>query len=181
MAEGKAPSYYLPVILHGVVCEDEIKTLLRGKNQKEWASQKRVSGLLMILNYLARNKKSSSMSSELSRQYVSNLKRAKNPDTIRQPLVLLTHLGLVEIAQEAVIAPHRKAVGPIQTKPLTRQASTDSGASLTSNKREAGEREPRRQSRLNRSTAPARRSSRPFTCRPITRRQRASNGDGERW
>ena len=150
MAEGKAPSYYLPVILMGVVSEDEMKTLLRGKNQKEWASQKRVSGLLMILNYLARNKKSSSMSSELSRQYVSSLKRAKNPDTIRQPLVLLTHLGLVEIAQEAVIAPHRKQsaryrLNPSHGKPRPIQVHLSK-----QQVEKLANAEPRRQTRLNR-------------------------------
>lgn len=108
MTEEKAPSDYLPVVLKGVVGEEGLRALLSKTNQKEWMTRKRVSGLLMILSYLARRTKASPMSSELSRQYVSTHKRAKNSKTIRQPLALLIHLDLIEVAQEAIITPHRK-------------------------------------------------------------------------
>lgn len=105
----KSPSYYIQGSLLGIVGDKEMKDILCSKNQKEWSTKKRISGLLLILDYFARKNKTTSMSSELSRQYVSTFKGAKNPQTIRQPLALLVHLGLIEIVQKAVIAPHRKA------------------------------------------------------------------------
>ena len=93
----------------GVIGKDDLKKLLTSKQQKEWTSEKRIGGLLLIIDLVARKGGTTSISSELSRQYVSNFKRAKNPGTIKQPLALLVHLGILELAQKAVIAPHRKA------------------------------------------------------------------------
>ena len=128
MADEKAPSYYLPQELTGVMGENELKTIIASKNQSEWSSKKRIAGLLLILDYFARKGGVTSMSSELSRQYVSTLKRAKNPGTIRQPLALLVHLGLIEVAQKAIATPHRKAsaryrLNPAYGKPRPIQTS----------------------------------------------------------
>ena len=128
MAEGKAPSYYLPQGILGVMGEGEIRDLILSKNQSEWASKKRIAGVLLILDYFARKGGVVSMSSELSRQYVSTFKRAKNPATIRQPLRLLVHLGLIEMIQKAIATPHRKAsaryrLNPAYGKPRPIQAS----------------------------------------------------------
>ncbi len=109
MADKKAPSYYLPAVMLGVIRKDDLRILLTSKQQKEWTSEKRISGLLLIIDLVARKGGTTYISSELSRQYVSNFKRAKNPGTIKQPLALLVHLGILELAQKAVIAPHRKA------------------------------------------------------------------------
>lgn len=108
MAVEKAPSDYVPVCILGIVGETELKSLLATKNQHEWLSKKRTSGLLLILDFLARKGGATPMSSELSRQYVSTFKRAKNPNTIRQPLALLTFLGLIVITQKAIVGQHRK-------------------------------------------------------------------------
>lgn len=128
MAEGKAPSYYLPVEIHGCVCVCELRNLLTSKQQKEWTSEKRIGGLLLIIDLIARKGGTVSISSELSRQYVSTFKRAKNPGTIKQPLALLVHLGILEIVQKAVVAPHRKAsakyrLNPAHGKPRPIQAA----------------------------------------------------------
>jgi hypothetical protein len=130
MAEEKAPSYYQPAVILGVMGKDELAALLTSKRQKEWASEKRIGGLLLIIDLIARKGGSVSISSELSRQYVSTFKskRAKNPGTIKQPLALLVHLGIFEIAQKAVIAPHRKAsakyrLNPAHGKPRPIQAA----------------------------------------------------------
>ena len=65
MAEGKAPSYYLPQGILGIVSEREIRDLIISKNQSEWASKKRIAGVLLILDYFARKGGVVSMSSEL--------------------------------------------------------------------------------------------------------------------
>lgn len=109
METEKAPSYYLPVVLFGVMGKVLLRKLITSKQQKEWTSEKRVGGLLLIIDYVARKVGTVSISSELSRQYVSTFKRAKNPGTIKQPLALLVHLGILELVQKATIAPHRKA------------------------------------------------------------------------
>jgi len=128
MSERKAPSYYLPQRILGVMGENEIKDLIASKKQTEWTSKKRIAGVLLILDYFARKGGAVSMSSELSRQYVSTFKRAKNPATIRQPLALLVHLGLIEITQKAIATPHRKAsaryrLNPAYGKPRPIQTS----------------------------------------------------------
>lgn len=117
MADEKAPPYYLPAVILGVMGKVELGALLTSKRQKEWKSEKRVGGLLLIIDLIARNGGSVSISSELSRQYVSTLKRAKNPGTIKQPLALLVHLGILEIVQKAVVAPHRKASAKYRLNP----------------------------------------------------------------
>jgi hypothetical protein len=112
--EEKAPSYYLPVSMNGVVNGAGLKSLLYRHRQHEWASEKRIGGLLMVIDYFARKgpgttkTPGTAMSSDLSREYVSTLKRAKKSSTIRQPLSLLVEIGILEIVQKAVIAPHRK-------------------------------------------------------------------------
>jgi hypothetical protein len=109
MEDEKASSYYLPALILGVMGKVELRALLTSKRQKEWTSEKRIGGLLLIIDFVARKGGTVSMSSELSRQYVSTFKRAKNPSTIKQPLALLVHLGILEIVQNAVVTPHRKA------------------------------------------------------------------------
>jgi|GEM_PF-1805949 len=110
----KTPSDYLPVVVRGVVDAAELKNLLCRSKQHEWTMRKRIGGLMMLIDFIIRHgpgnskKPGVAMSSELSRQYVSNLKRAKNSSTIRQPLTLLVEIGILEVVQKAVIAPHRK-------------------------------------------------------------------------
>ena len=110
----KTPSDYLPVVVLGVVDQAELKNLLCRSKQHEWTMRKRIGGLMMLIDFIIRHgpgnskKPGVAMSSELSRQYVSNLKRAKNSSTIRQPLTLLVKIGILEVAQKAVVAPHRK-------------------------------------------------------------------------
>ena len=149
MAEGKATSYYIPEGLHGIIGEEALRSLIITRNQKEWATPKRVSGLLLILNYLARNKKSSSMSSDLSRQYVSNLQRAKHAHTIRQPLPLLVHLGLIEITQKAFIAPHWKHSAQYRLNPSHGKPRTIKLNLSKQSVEKLANAEPRRQTRLN--------------------------------
>lgn len=119
MAEEKAPSYYLPVEILGVMGKGELRSLLASKQQKEWTSEKRIGGLLLIIDLIARKGGTVSISSELSRQYVSTFKskRAKDPRTIKQPLALLVHLGILEIVQKAVATPHRKASAKYRLSP----------------------------------------------------------------
>lgn len=113
-ADGKAPSYYLPVVLSGVVDGADLKSLLVRHKQQEWTSKKRIAGLMLIIDFIARKgpgttkMPGTAMSSVLSREYISDLKRFKNASTIRQPLQLLVDIGILEIAQKAIVAPHRK-------------------------------------------------------------------------
>lgn len=147
MESGKATSYYIPRVLDGVVYDRELKKTLRAKKQREWTTPKRVGGLLMLINYFARKGEVASMSSELSRQYVSHLKRAKTSTTIKQPLAVLVHIGILKIEQKAIVAPHRKASAKYRLIGKRRQIT----AYLTKAQIEALEEAPVRQdARLNR-------------------------------
>lgn len=108
MVIAKAPSDYLPCVLLGVVGGEVLRALLKRHNQAEWASYKRMAGLLTLIDLVARRGPEIFVSSELSREYVSTLKRAKNRTTIRQPLALLVEIGILEIVQKASVGPHRK-------------------------------------------------------------------------
>lgn len=114
VASGKNPSDYQPWVLLGVMDEAGIKALLCRNGQQEWTTRKRIAGLMMVIDYFARKgpgttkKPGTSMSCELSRQYVGPLKQAKKSRAIRQPLPLLVKIGILEVAQKAVVAPHRK-------------------------------------------------------------------------
>lgn len=143
----KATSYYIPKVLLGTKDEIELKKLLKSKKQTEWASPKRIGGLMMLINHFALKGKVTAMSSELSRQYVSHLKRAKKPTTIKQPLALLVHIGILEIVQHAIIAPHRKASAKYQLKGKPRKIT----AHLTKAQLSSLDDAPKRQeARLNR-------------------------------
>lgn len=112
--DAKAPSDYLPMRLLGVVDGAGLTRRLCRSKQHEWDSPKRIAGLLMIIDFIARKgpgtskKPGVAMSSELSREYVSPKRRAKNASTISQPLPLLVEIGILEVVQKAVVAPHRK-------------------------------------------------------------------------
>jgi hypothetical protein len=114
VGSGKTPSDYQPWVLLGVVDEAELKALLCRNSQQEWTYRKRITGLMMLIDYFVRkgpgNARSpgASMSCGLSREYVSSLKRPKKTTTIGQPLPLLVKIGILEVARKAVVAPHRK-------------------------------------------------------------------------
>ena len=89
------------------------------------------------------------MSSELSQQYVSRLKRAKHADTIRQPLPLLVHLGLIEITRKAVVAPHSKHSAQYRLNPSHGDPRPIQVHLSKQQREKLANAEPRRQTRLN--------------------------------
>ena len=100
----KAPTYYLTSDLLGVVSRDELYALLVSLGQHEW-TRIRLYGLLILLSWICKQPaKGFTISAELADQYVSPLKRNKNGATIKEPLPLLCHLGIIEKTAGAVFA-----------------------------------------------------------------------------
>ena len=107
----KSPPDRVPVPLWSVVSSGELRSRLIKQGQSEWTTSVRVNGLLILIDHIYRRlteKKSRKLkgkgiaiSGDLSRQFVSAIKRPKLPSTIQEPLALLQAIGLVEKVREA--------------------------------------------------------------------------------
>lgn len=103
----KGPTNYIPVTVSGVVGERDLKPLLHRFNQGKWGTQKKIAGLLLLMDFMIRKGgKPLKISSDLSHQYVRRLKGHRG--TIEQPLALLVHIGILEKVREAKVGPHLK-------------------------------------------------------------------------
>ena len=101
--EEKAPTYYLTSALVGVVGVGELESLLASKDQAAWTGA-RLSGLLILLNWLCKQGKPPfAVSAALAHQYVSPLKGKHTTATIREPLAVLCHIGIIEKTADAVV------------------------------------------------------------------------------
>jgi hypothetical protein len=100
----KAPTYYSPVRVYGVVLVVELKSMLSGHAQEEWCGN-RAYGLLALISWFChQGARPVRISAALADQYVSPIKRPQHRRTIREPLKLLCHLGLIEKTAPAVFA-----------------------------------------------------------------------------
>lgn len=107
IAARKEPTNYLPVTIECVVDGCELNSLLHRFNQGAWASRKRISGLLLLIDFIIRKGgQTLKISSELSHEYVRRLKGVEG--TKAQPLALLVHIGILEIVRPAKVGPHLK-------------------------------------------------------------------------
>ena len=100
--EEKAPAYYCTSVLLGVVGVGVLRSLLLSHHQDEWA-RVRLYGLMLLLNLICRHgTKPLLVSADLADQYASPIKRPTNDLTIREPLALLCHIGMIEKTAAAV-------------------------------------------------------------------------------
>ncbi len=111
----KTPAYYSQSALVGgggsclllsVISESDLELLLLKKQQAEWNTRVRRQLLLLLIDFLKRKEKKGgvSCSHSLAHQYVSKLGRATSPATVKEPLLLLCHLGILIIERRAVCA-----------------------------------------------------------------------------
>lgn len=116
----KAPRYYEPETVVGVVGVDALHSLLQEHRQHDWCSDVRIGGLLLllanILKRLADGKRPVSVSAELARSYISKLRAPKSPHTKREALQALCAIGVLDVAQDArnyhVKASRKYVLGP---------------------------------------------------------------------
>lgn len=89
----------------------ELFSLLVHHGQRAWTTPYRRYGLLLLIDYLARNdsKEGVRLSQAVGRQYISKLEKFQPPGTVRTPLLLLCTIGLAERITKAVSGPHLKA------------------------------------------------------------------------
>jgi hypothetical protein len=89
---------------------DELAGILRGAGLGDWCSRVRLGGLLLMLDYAVRNRSSKGflISSTLARAFTSRLRRQVVSTTIREPLSLLCHIGILRVVRDAIHGPHLK-------------------------------------------------------------------------
>jgi len=102
----KHPDIIKPVVLLGVVGEDELKGLLRFHHQPDWLTRVRVYGLLTLIDLVIRKLKKgvASISANLARSYVSKLRQSSHPGIVKEPLPLLCRIGVMAPVRPAVFA-----------------------------------------------------------------------------
>ncbi len=107
---GKSPADRVPVDLW--VCPpDYLKSLLLKHGQQEWTTDVRLSGLLILQDFIIRQFKSKRskdrrgrrirISADLAHSYSSSIKRPKAPSTILEPLAVLEAIGALEKVENA--------------------------------------------------------------------------------
>jgi hypothetical protein len=96
--------------LEGVVTADELSKILAKARQPEWRTRVRLGGLLLLIDFFVRNRRSKgvSISADLAHDFVSALKRTKLHGTIKEPLALLCRVGILQCVQAAVNGQHVK-------------------------------------------------------------------------
>ncbi len=92
----------VPRALGVVVGDSQFRRLLSKHGQQEWTTDIKVSGLLCLIDLILRIHKPGGIRipAGLAESYVSEICRRKNPETIRQPLLLLERIGLLERVKE---------------------------------------------------------------------------------
>jgi hypothetical protein len=92
------------VSLIGVVSVDELAECLRRARQKEWCTRVRLHGLVLLIDFVCRNHTVGGLpvSADLADGYISKLGRPKSGGTIREPLAVLCHVGILRRVRAAV-------------------------------------------------------------------------------
>lgn len=107
----KTPPNYVPVVLGVVVVVGGgLETLLRKHGQHEWATRVRMSGLLSLLDFIARKESKDPVyvSGGLARDYVSEFNKPKSESTIRKPLEVLRRIGVIKRVREHAFGRYAK-------------------------------------------------------------------------
>ena len=107
---GKSPPDYVPVSLSVVVVRGELDALLREMGQREWATAIRVGGLLCLTDYILRTHDVGGVriSAGLARDFVSEICHPRSATTIRKPLAVLEHIGLLKKLRAHIFGPEVK-------------------------------------------------------------------------
>ncbi|WP_035615308.1 hypothetical protein [Haloferula sp. BvORR071] len=107
-SEEESPSDQVPVGLWLVVDREDLEKRLRRFQQGEWCTRVRLSGLLLLIGFIAANttRRGFSVSANLAQSYISAIKRARSRTTIREPLAVLEKIGVIEMVREAVFGKH---------------------------------------------------------------------------
>ncbi len=89
---------------HCVCSVDAFERLLAAHKQGEWNTVTRRNGLLALQGFMLRSLKQGTVriSLDCSHDYVSAFKRAKSPNTIKEPLQVLCEIGICQRVQAAV-------------------------------------------------------------------------------
>jgi hypothetical protein len=101
------PDIINPVSLWGVVNEVTLKALLKSKRQAAWCSRVRLSGLLLLIDYICRKLKKNrviTISGDLAHSFISKIRKRDRPSTITEPLRLLCEIGILRRIRPAVFA-----------------------------------------------------------------------------
>lgn len=154
MVKEKTPTYTVPVLLWVVVSYERLKERLIEQNQEEWNSTVRRLGLMILLDFIYRHKKSKGVfiSHDLASGYVSELNRPKNKTTLRQPLAVLVELGILEILEQYKCGPHQRQSTRYRLAPALRKKAVQQDVMLTPKLVEKRlQAEPRQQKRLNKN------------------------------
>lgn len=93
-------------VLLSPISPKELKSKITRKRQNGWNTEMRITGLLLLIDYFARNGKRN-VSQDMSLDYVSQLK-SKEPGAIKNPLPLLVELRILEKVEEAIVSPYQQ-------------------------------------------------------------------------
>ena len=98
-----APSFRR-VSLIVVVSAGELAERLRREGQDEWCTRVRLGGLLLLIDFLCRNHTVGGfpLPADLADGFISKLGKPKSHRTIREPLALLCHVGILRRVRSAV-------------------------------------------------------------------------------
>lgn len=106
----KSPSDGIPVGAWLVVSAEDLAKRLRRAGQGEWCTRVRLSGLLLLIDFVVRNTKRTGVriSLDLAHGYVSAIKLPKSKRTEREPLRVLEIAGILEKVSGAAVGPYSK-------------------------------------------------------------------------
>jgi hypothetical protein len=92
------------VRLDDAVTSEEMRKILAKNGQKEWCTNVRLGGLLLLVDFVCRKQTSKGVpiSADRASTFISPLKRPHSRETIREPLAVLCQIGVLRRMQAAV-------------------------------------------------------------------------------
>jgi hypothetical protein len=96
--------------LSAVRTEEELRRILEQAGQVEWCTRVRLRGLLLLVDLVIRNHSPQGFSipADLAHGYVSAVRRPKLSHTVREPLAVLCHVGILRRVRRATNGWHLK-------------------------------------------------------------------------
>ena len=90
--------------LIGVVSAGELAECLRRAGQDEWCTRVRLGGLLLLIDFVCRHHAVGGfpVAADLADGFISKLGKPKSRRTIREPLAVLCHVGILRRVRAAV-------------------------------------------------------------------------------
>ena len=92
------------VSLIGVVSAGDLAERLRREGQDEWCTRVRLGGLLLLIDFLCRNHTVGGfpLPADLADGFISKLGKPKSRRTMREPLAVLCHVGILRRVRAAL-------------------------------------------------------------------------------